>query len=525
MTAILDIRSPVRRGIWHALVIAMVRALMTHPAVLASIAVVLAIWLIPLAVEPAGARFPYLTAASVTVQYPLLLLAGGTFVGANMIAMRPYRHRTREFESVLSLPRWWRTAALAVATLGPAAIGLLIAGVRMAMQAVAPGAAGAVQLGEILGVPAVTMLAGLLGILVAEASKNTAAGFGSLVVLAICTFVGLAYDGRGRWLFFVAGQNPFADAPMPAALVDRPQWWHLTWLLGLAAVVTGLTLWLSGLRHRAVLAVTAILTVVPLLAAAAQLSAPAGLTDRLARAQTAPADQQQCVVRGIVTYCAFPEFRSRIDAWAQIVDAQLAVVPKEQAPPALYLRQHLPIATGDQGAGLPLPLARWSVDDAAAGTPNAIPVSTRWAAGGSDSFDENEVIGLSGWVAAVLITREPLAADGTTLCGGRGAVALWLAAGATPDTAKALATVDSHTSGGGGVVNLGVLNSVAGLSVGGREAALARALLAADPATVRAAVTAKWTQLTAPDTDIARAAELLGLPAPGSASPDVAVCQ
>ena len=104
------------------------------------------------------------------------------------------------------------------------------------------------------------------------------------------------------------------------------------------------------------------------------------------------------------------------------------------------------------------------------------------------------------------------------------ALALWLAASATPETAKALATIDSHLSGGGGVMSLSSLNSSAGVTVGAREAALARALLAADPATVRTAVSANWRELTAPGTDVDRAAKLLGRPQPGPAAPGIGVC-
>lgn len=528
MTATLDARPATRsapRGIWRALVLGEMRGLTTHPAVLASLAAVLALWLVPLAVDPAGARFPYLTALSVTVQYPLLLLAGGTFVAANMIAMRPHRHRTYEFESALSLPWWRRTAALAAATIGPAAIGLLVAGAQISVRAGAPGAAGVVRIGELLAVPAVTILAGLLGILVAVVSRNTAAGFISLVVLAIVTFLGLATDSRVRWLSLVAGQNPFSEPPMPAALLDRPQWWHVVWLLGLSAVITGVTLWFSGLRHRIVPVATALLAVVPVLAATMQLSPPSDeANQRLAQARTAPAAQQRCEVRGVVTYCAFPEFRSRVDAWSRIVEAQLAVVPRDQAPRSVFVRQHLPIETGDQGMGLPLPLEQWASDDAAAGTPGAIPVSTRWAESGTDSFDETEVIGFSGWLAGVLVTGGPLGAEQTELCGSRGAVALWLAAGATPETTKALSTMEAHQSGGGGAVSLSVLNSRSSVLVGAREAALARALLAADQATVRAAVTANWAELTAPDTGLANAARVFGQREPGPAAPEIGVC-
>jgi hypothetical protein len=145
---------PVTRPVWHALLFHQTHQLTTHPAVVASLAAILALWLIPLAAQPAGASFPYLTGASVTVQYPLLLLAGGTFAAANLVAMQPYRFAANEFESVLSLPRWQRAAALAIATLAPATGGLLVAGTQILIQTTASGAAGSIRPGEILTVPA-----------------------------------------------------------------------------------------------------------------------------------------------------------------------------------------------------------------------------------------------------------------------------------------------------------------------------------------------------------------------------------
>ena len=72
MTATLNTRTAAMaapRRIWRSLAIDETRALTTHPAVLASLAAVLALLVIPLAVNPAEARFPYLTALSITVQY------------------------------------------------------------------------------------------------------------------------------------------------------------------------------------------------------------------------------------------------------------------------------------------------------------------------------------------------------------------------------------------------------------------------------------------------------------------------
>jgi len=511
-------QTPRGGGAWPALAVGEARRLLCHPATVAATLLVLGIWLVPLAADPASGAYPDLTRSSWTVQYPMLILAAGAFAAANLAGLRPHQHRTTEFERVLSMPRWHRTAAQCAATAAPALLGFAVAAAQLGVRAGRPGAAGTVRWGELLAVPLFIMVAGLLGIVVAGAYPSVAAGFVTLTVLVVVGFVGLASSSRLRWLSFVAGEDPFRTPPMPNHLVDRPEWWHDAWLAGLGSVAVATAVFLAGLRGRVLTVALAVSLVATVAAGAMQLRPPSAERDaRLRAAHDAPAAMQVCQTRRDVTYCAFPEFRSRIGAWAAIVEAQLDAVPPDAAVPRFHVRQHLPMPLDDQGTAQPPPLARWAADDAAHHTPNAIPVSTRWSAGGVGSFDETEVLGFSAMVAATVVSGEPPSPDAFAACGARGGLALWLAAGATRDTRGALTTILAHTSGGG--LDLPVLDSTAGVRLGVAEVALGRAMLDADPSAVRAGVARHWPQLTSESTSVARAAALLGLPPPGPPPP------
>lgn len=510
---------------WPALFAVEARRMLRHPAVLGALLIILASWVVPLAGNAAGRSFPDLTSRSWTVQYLMLLLAGGTYIAATLAAQRPRRFGTREFELVLSVPEDQRVAAVAAATAGPALLGGLLAAAQLGVAALMPGAAGSIRWGELLAVPAFIVVAGVAGVVVGLLGKNVAASFLVLAVLAVAGFYGLiADDSRGRWLAFAAGQNPFSTPPLPSALIDRPQWWHLAWLSGLALLGFVATLAVAGAR-RTRLAVPLVAALAVCSVSAVQQLQPPGaeLRARLTAAREAPAAMQICERRGDVSYCAFGEFRSRIGSWAEIVEGQRALLPAGATAPALHVRQHLSIPLDSIGSAMPLPAERWSADDARAGTPNAVPVSTRWSAGGADSFDETELIGFSGLVADRMTGGGATPAEGPTICGARGAVVVWLAASATGDTRAALRTVRSHTSGSG--LNLNVLDSLAGIRVGSQELGLADALLEMPPAEVRTRVAANWAGLIDPATTVDRGAEMLGLrAAPQSSSAAEGIC-
>lgn len=493
---------------WGALMVVESRRMLLHPAVLVSFLLAVAPWIISSVTNPSATAFPDLTSASWTVQYPMLIVGAGTFVAAYLAAARRHHCRVAEFEEVLSLPHWQRTAALCAAVTGPAVLGLAVSAVRLGVQSAQPGAAGAIHVGELLTVAALILLAGVLGVLVASLVPHIAIGFVTLMVLVILGVVGIAVtSSRARWLSFVAGENPFDTPPLPRDLIHRPAWWHLLWLTALTAVAVTAALRRTGLRTKVLTGATVAAVLLAGTAAVMQLRPPpADLGARLEIAHTAPSRVQVCERRDGVTYCAFPDFRSRIDAWARVVEGQLALVPVTTPP--LAVRQHLPLATDAQGFPAPLPLEVWAADDATAGIPRALPVSTRWSAGGADSFDETDVIGFSALVASVLVTGDELSPGGFTMCGGPGAVALWLAASATPDIQRALRTVLSHTSGGG--VGFPILNSQDGVWFGQREVEFALMMLDADQEAVRSRVIAHWETLTAEATDVDHAAAILG---------------
>lgn len=515
-------RAPAR-GVWAALALSETRRVTLHPLVLAAYVVVLAGWLVPVATGNADLRYPDLTASSWTVQYLMLLVAAATFVATNAVVLRARVSANSEFEDTLSLPRWQRVAAACVAPAGPALVGLVVAGAQLAVLSRAPGAAGSVQVGELAAVPAVILLAGTLGVLVGSVVANVAAAFLALVLLAVVGLVGLvAVSRRERWLAFVTGENPFTTPPLPSVLVDRPEWWHLLWLVGLAVLCAAVSLQLAGLRRMAV--VVAVAVCLSAVGAVAQLR-PMSAEQRgqLDAAYTRPWTMQVCETRHDVTYCAFPDFGRRIDAWAAVVESQRAVLPPTARLPEIAVRQRLPVAPGEYGILSPLPLERWAREDAAAGTPGALPVSTRWSRGGVDSFDETEVIGFSALVAARMV-GVPWPAGDLAMCGSRGVLTLWLAAGATPETRRSLDTVLAHHQGSS--VSLPVLGSSTGVRLGPRERSLAQTVLDADQEALRPRVVQHWRELTDAKTSVDRAAALLGAAPPDpSLQGETTVCR
>lgn len=519
-------RIPVTSGgkAWRALLLSETRRLVFHPAVVAALVLVSANFFLPLALNPDSGAFADMTAASWQDQYTILILAGGTFMAISLNALRPRRFATVEFENVLALPQWQRAAATGISCTAPAMLALLLAALHLTVLAHLPGAAGQVRVGELLAGACCVYLAGNLGLLAAVALRNVIASLLGMFFLAVVAFLGLlATSSRVRWMSFIAGENPFDTPPMPQQFVDRPQWWHLAWLVGLAGTALCTSLALTGAGRKITALGAAIAATVAVAAVPGQMSTSDGLAARLDAARRGPASLQVCEDRNAVSYCAFPDFRSRIPAWAEIVDSQLGVLPSGVSRPRFGVRQHLPLPAGEHGVSSRLPLSTWAAQDAAAGMSPNVPVSTRWSAGGTDSFNESEVLGFSALVAAKLVSGGADPGSTSAVCGAKGALVLWMAAGATPGTRKSLETVLSHTSGA--ILGLPVLNSSTGVRVGSRELALALSMLKADRVAMRDKVTDHWQDLTNDTTTVDRAAADLGLAAPTATNaPEEGLC-
>jgi hypothetical protein len=133
--------------------------------------------------------------------------------------------------------------------------------------------------------------------------------------------------------------------------------------------------------------------------------------------------------------------------------------------------------------------------------PHEVTVGTQW--GG------NRVPEFSAAVAGVLIAGDEEAA--TSICDGRIVPLMWLAVGWEPDPLDALRRVRLNDTVTG---SDSVLQPTNGLYMTEAQTEVLRALLDLPRAEAGARVKDRWDELTAPKITAARAAGLLGLPAP-----------
>ncbi|MFD4970267.1 hypothetical protein, partial [Streptomyces sp. NPDC058424] len=395
--------------------------------------------------------------------------------------------------------------------------------------AAAEGSVGRVEVAEVAVPAVVVVLAGWLGVLGAHLVHSVVLAPVALTVLGLLVLLGLVSTHSPlRWLSLVAGEDAFGP-PLPSDLTYRPAGWHLVWLSALALVVLAVTSLLTGVSRRWGLTVLVVALALAVPAATMQTRpTPERIETARERLLLAPDAGQRCERREQVTYCAFPEFVSYVDAWHRVVSAQLGSVPKDVAARNYAVRQRLSVPAADKfGTSGAAPTARWAELDRKSGTPEAVSAATSWSGGGQDNFAENEVLGFSAAFAFRVVSGKPIGGDGLTpTCGGRGAVVFWLATGATEDTRSALRTVMSHTGGGYGI-SMPQLGAASGPRFGSRELALGEAMLALseeDRTAMGRRVVAEWDALTAPGTSVDDAARLLGLPRPPAAPADEGTC-
>ncbi|GAB3196916.1 ABC transporter [Nocardioides hungaricus] len=513
------------RGAMWALARAEARRMLLHPAFALAVAAVTVPWLVGLVSRGGPPAYATLSNASWQIQMPLLIVAAGAFFSAHLTAVRRYRFETTEAELVQPMPRWQQSAAqmVAVAALAVATAVLVI--VDLSVQAAGTGAAGSVLPAEAATAPAYVLLAGVLGASAAHVGRSISAGVSVFVVVGVATFAGVIGTGRAwRWLTLAAFENTFEVPAVPAMVAQRPAGWHVAWLLALCLLLVLVTLGVNGLSRPLVLAGSAVAAVLAVVAGIAQLgAAPLMGTRRWNEVFEHPARVQTCRTREPVTYCAFPDFTSRIGAWSSIAQAQLAAVPAAVAAGPIYVRQRLP-ARGSNGFGYLIPEA-WSQDDAAAGTPGAVAVSTRWAGVDDDSFAQTQVLAFAlgfGYRLAYGTSAKPAdgKGGGVELCGGPGVVTLWLAAGTQAAGRAAVSAVLAR----GDLVQASVAESAVDLIAGYRETTVLQGLLDRDQPAVTRQILDNWARLTDPATDVDRAAEILGVSAGPRLSEEIGLC-
>ncbi|GAA0462104.1 ABC transporter [Actinoplanes capillaceus] len=451
-------------------------------------------------------RFPVLQDEDWSTQFlALLVLGGGALIAANLGALRADRHATTGLYDTLVLPPAWRTGAFLLAVLPFTVLVAVLTATRIALLAALPGSAGRPDPAELALHPAVVLLFGAAGVLLARLARTVIVAPLLLLAAAVAVYAaGLSsLPGHVRWLLPVALEQP--PMPVPVALTSRPSGWHLAYAAGLIALVAVAALAAAGARNRRLVIVGAVALSVTAGAGAAQYL-PVGDAVRNARATAAerPAEMQDCRTIGSVTYCAFGDFASWTGDWDAVVRGVLRAVPAEAAGRPLVVRQRVStedrmidgrVVTAEEQAAA---AAQWQRIE-----PAAVTVGTRWGDGRSE-------MSLAGLVAYQIVTGEAAPAH-IPVCGARGVLVAWLAGQATPATAAGLRAADATSWGG---VPFGDMQFPVGFSVPDREMAAVSALLRRPSGDVAATVARSWTELTAAGTTADRAGELLGVSVP-----------
>lgn len=490
--------------------------LLRHPVSIGGVLLFLGPWVFGW-ITGSVSQYPVLSADVAIVQLLGMMTVGiAAMIAANLVSLRPHRHRTESLYEVLVLPARWRTGGLLFALVPFVSLVAIVSVARAAILALLPASAGRFDLAEVLTTPVVALLLGAVGVLLARVVRSTVVGLLAALVVAVVAFVGMTLsisDVAVRWLLPVA----MLSDVVPSDFSDRPATWHLLYLVGLVALVVVAALARTESGHSGVrgskLAVGAGLAAIVFVAGGVPQLLP---DDAALRARTVamddPAPSQTCRRVGDVTYCAYRDFTGWIDGWDNVLRGVRRAVPDNLAVgPGLAVRQRFDVPdrklVGLDGSSMTTSgqelerLQVWRRADAAAGTPEAVPIGVSWG-------DESSEATLAGAVAYRLITGKG-SPDNGLVCGARGALLVWLVGQATPETASGLRKRDRSSWG---ALALGD-GSLSELAVPDYDAASGLALLKKPLPEATALVRQHWQELTAPAADAARFATLVGVPA------------
>ncbi|MFF5372128.1 ABC transporter permease [Streptomyces sp. NPDC013187] len=464
------------------------RRLLTRIPVLLAFAVYLG-WTVWRAGKAWG-DYPALQDADRATQSAPMLVGLAVLLSVNQAALRSRRHGTERHFAVLVLPHWCRTVAHALSVVAAALVTAVCVAGQFGREALRPGAVGHGSVGELLVGPLTVLLFGLAGLLVAGLVRSPLAA-PLLVVLFLFLFLFFpGLDSGARWLLPAVEEG--ASNTLPSDVMGRPAAWHALYLAGLALFLGLMAVLVAGGRKPVVMAGAAGALAMTLVGGAVQSAGESPeLVKARERATVHPEQVQSCVRRDGSTYCAFPEWGPRVADWAGVVDRVRSLAGGGAHEQDVVVRQRVDARYGLSGDAALDPLKR----------PHEVTVGTQW--GG------NRVPEFSAAVAGVLIAGDEKAA--TSICDGRIVPLMWLAVGWESDPLDALRRVRLNDTVTG---SDSVLQPTDGLYMTEAQTEVLRALLDLPHAEAGARVKDRWDELTAPKITAARAAELLGLPAP-----------
>lgn len=464
----------------------------------------------------AWGQMPVLPRDDARIGYALLPLAAATLLATNAAALRSRRHGTDELFDTAPTPPARRTAAQLLSTAAPFGLAVLLVAVDV-VYLVLLGGVGTPNPFELATGPAVVVLAGVLGVLLARFAPGTGAAPVTLVGLAaLWYFPYLSYHLRQRiftwpsfWAFPWFGTSG-SEADGANVLVGG---WHLAYVGGLVALMACLALARHQVRLRtAVAAALALaLTASGAVAQARPLTA-AQLIEEAQFASGAPGTQV-CETRGRVEYCAWPTHMAWIDRWQPPIDGVMRRLPAAVARRGLRVRQ---MALGASELCSNRSACRQQVAAAfdRAIASSDVRTTPSWPRGSGVGGAELALAAAVGSWAVGLRTTPPR--DEPPICmppdQARVIVALWLAGQSTPGAAASLRRVVRVDEGAPTLRPRLTLGPAAGTTQWpGPEVAYAVALLDRPAEEVAARLQRDWVRLTSPGTPTAELVTAFGL--------------
>ncbi|PSM44355.1 ABC transporter permease [Streptomyces dioscori] len=442
--------------------------------------------------------FPILQNVDRGTQMMPVLIGLAVMLNVNRAVLRSRRRDTDRHFDVLVVEPWRRTIAHVLSAVPAALFIAVCVTVQFTWAALKPGAVGHGSPAELAVGPLTVLLFGVLGALFGRLFLSILAAPILLVLLLFAMTFAAPPSGNNwvSWLYPVVSETG-SDA-FPSDLLERPAAWHVLYLVGLALLVALLAVLASGGRSTVVKATVAASLALTLVGAVGQSGGtPAGSTPARERASVTPEKIRKCVEHGRSSYCAFPEWTGRTADWAAVVDRVQKLAGGRAGGERLTVEQRLDARYGLESDTLLPPSTE----------PGRVTVRTEW--GG------NRVPEFAVAVASVLVAGDEKA--GTEVCDARVVTIMWLALGGEADPMSALSNVRVGDGVSGPAL---VLSPTEPFSMSAEQTRIVAELLKKPRYDVAGKVKAKWTELTSPETSMARVAELLNVSAEGASDGD-----
>jgi hypothetical protein len=523
----------------------------------------------------------------------LLVVAGATLMASQLAAGRVRRDGAERLYESYPTPAAARTVAHLLGLVGPLVLAAVLAGAAVGWLD-SLGSVGSPRPAVLVQGLLLIALGGATGVALGSWLPSGMAGILAVIVLGaaetdlVFPFGGpVRLPGGTAWLF--PWNQPTAAGWLPGPTQVIPPASHLAWLATLTGLAAVAALWrvipdrrprparrtrrrptrLAGWTGLTALATAGCLAVAGWSGWAQTRPVPLSVQDSLLYRAAHPAQVEPCTGQHGVRYCAYPSFRSDVGRWATVVNGVLNQLPKRPAT-ALVVHQLVDSSFAPSDVGyLPVALAgnhrlnalandfsrflRHQSDNSRLVPGSSMPpvyVDLAWGRGPALGWFQLGLALQVGWWVAHLPTtwrRNVLYNEGPNVSGlaqvsclavgqAREAVALWLAAGATPAARTAFLAKPPNYVGpaGPGYFTPNKVNGrwiasyepatfdfgyAPALVYTGQGADLAKAMLALPDQRVRAVLSARWPGWLSPQATDAQLAAALGIALPAATSP------